>query len=107
MFVVMWGVLGLVWVKAFLPMLLRVVNLIPWRVRYGLTTLCALLMLANGLFTLTALDCWFERMSGIEPVSAAGIYFAEHYDNEWMAHRFESMTITPEESTRLASSKLS
>lgn len=107
MFVVMWGVLGLVWVKAFLPMLLRVVNLIPWRVRYGLTTLCALLMFANGLFTLAALDCWFERMSGVEPVSAAGIYFAEHYDNEWMAHRFESMTITPEESTRLASSTLS
>ena len=101
MFVVMWGVLGLVWVKAFLPLLLKVVNLIPWKLRYWLTSACALLMIVNGTMTLMSLDCWFERESGVAPTTPAGEFFATYYDNDWMAHRFESMTITPENSTRI------
>lgn len=101
MFVIMWGVLGLVWVKAFLPLLLRVVNLIPWKLRYWVTSVCALLMIVNGTMTLMSLDCWFERESGVAPTTAAGQFFAEYYDNDWMAHRFESITITPENSTRV------
>lgn len=101
MFVIMWGVLGLVWVKAFLPLLLRVVNLIPWKLRYWVTSVCALLMIVNGTMTLMSLDCWFERESGVAPTTAAGQFFAEYCDNDWMAHRFESITITPENSTRV------
>lgn len=101
MFLVIWGILGLVWVKAFLPMLLRVVNLIPWRLRYWVTTVCALLMLVNGTMTLMSLDCWFERMSGAVPQTPAGQFFATHYGDDWMAARFESMTIEPQNSTRL------
>ena len=101
MFLVIWGILGLVWVKAFLPMLLRVVNLIPWRLRYWVTTVCALLMLVNGTMTLMSLDCWFERVSGAVPQTPAGQFFATHYGDDWMAARFESMTIEPQNSTRL------
>ena len=28
-------------------------------------------------------------------------FYARYFDNEYMAHRFESMTITPEDSTRV------
>ena len=101
MFLVIWGILGLVWVKAFLPMLLRVVNLIPWKLRYWVTTACALLMLVNGTMTLMSLDCWFERVSGAVPQTPAGQFFATYYDDDWMAARFESMTIEPKDSTRL------
>lgn len=103
MFVIMWGVLGLIWVKAFLPLLLHVVNLIPWKLRYGLTTVCAILMLVNCVMTIESLDCWFERESGAVPETAAGRFYAEYFDDEYMQHRFQSMTITPSDSTRLAS----
>lgn len=102
MFVCMWGVLGFVWVKALLPLLLRFINLIPWKLRYGLTTVCAALMLVNGVMTLESLDCWFERVSGVQPTTPVERFYAEHYDNAFMEHRFQSMTIAPESSTRLA-----
>ena len=34
MFMAMWGMLGVLWIKALLPKMLDVVNLIPWKLRY-------------------------------------------------------------------------
>ena len=101
LFMCMWGVLGFVWIKLCLPWMLRLINLIPWKVRYSFTTLCAVLMLVNGVMTLEALDCWFERLSGIPQTTPVEQFYAEHYDNDYMAHRFESMTITPDDSARV------
>ena len=103
-FMIMWGGLGFVWIKLCLPWLLRLINLIPWSLRYSLTTVCAVLMLVNGIMTLEALDCWFERVSGVEPSSPVEEFYAENFDNAYMAHRFESMTITPEDSGRVDTS---
>ena len=103
-FMIMWGGLGFVWIKLCLPWLLRLINLIPWNLRYSLTTVCAVLMLVNGIMTLEALDCWFERVSGVEPSSPVEEFYAENFDNAYMAHRFESMTITPEDSGRVDTS---
>ena len=101
LFMCMWGVLGFVWIKLCLPWMLRLINLIPWKVRYSFTTLCAVLMLVNGVMTLEALDCWFERLSGIPQTTPVEQFYAENYDNDYMAHRFESMTITPDDSARV------
>ena len=101
LFMCMWGALGFVWIKLCLPWMLRLINLIPWRVRYSFTTLCAVLMLVNGVMTLEALDCWFERLSGIPQTTPVERFYAENYDNDYMAHRFESMTITPDDSARV------
>ncbi|WP_144743788.1 putative ABC transporter permease [Enorma burkinafasonensis] len=101
LFMCMWGALGFVWIKFCLPWLLKLINIIPWNLRYSLTTVCAVLMLVNGVMTLEALDCWFERVSGIEPTSPVEEFYAEHFDDAYMAHRFESMTITPEDSGRV------
>ena len=101
LFMCMWGALGFVWIKLCLPWLLKLINIIPWSLRYSLTTVCAVLMLVNGVMTLEALDCWFERVSGIEPTSPVEEFYAEHFDDAYMAHRFESMTITPEDSGRV------
>ena len=61
MFMAMWGVLGVVWIKLLLPWMLKIVNLIPWNWRYAVTTVCAALMIADGGLTLLALDCWYQR----------------------------------------------
>ncbi len=101
-FMCMWGVLGCVWVKYLLPRMLKIVNMIPWNWRYGVTTVCAGLMIANGAMTLFALDSWSQREAGPEPANAIERFCAEHYDNEFMAHRFQSMSINPDHATRVS-----
>ena len=101
MFACMWGALGCIWIKWCLPHLLKLINLIPWTWRYSLTTVCAALMLIDGVMTLQSLDCWFERVSG-QPISTpVEQFYAEHFDNGYMQHRFQSMTITPDNSGRV------
>ena len=100
LFMCMWGALGFVWIKVCLPWLLKLINLIPWQARYSFTALCALLMLVNGVMTLQSLECWYQRESGLAPSSPIEEFYAEHYDDAYMQHRFQSMTITPEDSAR-------
>ena len=102
LFMCMWGALGFVWIKLCLPWLLKLINLIPWQARYSVTALCAALMLVNGIMTLQSLECWYERESGIAPTSPIEEFYAEHYDDAYMQHRFQSMTITPEDTARAA-----
>ena len=100
LFMCMWGALGFVWIKVCLPWLLKLINLIPWQARYSVTAVCAALMLVNGVMTLQSLECWYQRESGLPPSSPVEEFYAAHYDDAYMAHRFQSMTITPEDSAR-------
>ncbi len=101
-FMCMWGVLGCLWVKLLLPRMLKLVNMIPWNWRYSVTTVCAALMIANGAMTLFALDSWYQREAGHEPTNAIESFCAEHYDNDFMEHRFQSMSINPDNATRVS-----
>lgn len=104
MFMCMWGILGLVWVKVLLPIMLKIVNLIPWNWRYAVTTVCAALMLCDCLLTLAALDCWYQREAGTmdyQNPSAIVQFCNEHYDNEFMANRFQTMTLNPGDAARI------
>lgn len=101
LFMCMWGALGFVWIRFCLPWLLRLINHIPWRWRYAVTTVCALLMLVNGVMTLQSLECWYDRESGLQPNSPVEVFYAKHFDNAYMQHRFQSMTITPEKTARV------
>ena len=101
MFAGIWGFLGLAWIKLLLPRLLKLINLIPWKARYSFTTLCAVLMMVNAVMTLQSLDCWFERVSGVQHSSPIEEFYAQHFDNAYMAHRFQSMTIHPDDSGRV------
>ena len=82
-------------VKLLLPLTLRTVNLIPWNWRYWLTVACAVLMAINIVMTLQALDCWHERMANKPVESPIQQFYAEHFDNAYMADRFQTMTINP------------
>ena len=104
LFMCMWGALGFVWIRFCLPWLLRLINHIPWRWRYAVTTVCALLMLVDGVMTLQSLECWYDRESGLQPNSPVEVFYAKHFDNDYMQHRFQSMTITPEKTARVESS---
>ena len=103
MFMCMWGLLGLVWVKLATPLLLKIINLIPWNWRYAVTTVCAVLMLADCVLTLASLDCWYQRQAGTmdyEHASAITRFCNDNYDDDFMANRFQSMTLNPDSASR-------
>ena len=103
MFFCIWGVLGFLWVRFLLPIMLKLVNTIPWNWRYGVTAVCAILLLADGALTLAAFDCWYERNNGTmdyEHCSAIVAFCNDNYDDNFMENRFQSMTMTTENSSR-------
>ena len=100
LFASMFGVLGTVWIKFLLPVFLRLFNLIPWKWRYSVTLVCAVLMLVNCVMTLQALDNWGARKAGHVPAPGIEQFYAENFDDDYMANRFQSMTIDPDKSVR-------
>jgi len=105
MFMCMWGVLGLVWVKFALPIMLKIVNMIPWNWRYAVTTVCTVLMAIDCVLTLASFDCWFQREAGTmdyNDPSAIVQFCNENYGNDYMANRFQSMTIDPNNASRVS-----
>lgn len=100
-FMMMWGVLGLFWVRLLLPHMLELVNRIPWNWRYSLTTVFAALMLANCGLTLVSLDCWYGRLAGTNRNETFVEQFCnQHFDDSFMKNRFQSMSIDPANAVR-------
>ncbi|NEG96753.1 hypothetical protein GFD17_08305 [Bifidobacterium sp. SMB2] len=100
-YMIMWGCLGLLWIRWCLPHLLRLINRIPWAWRYSVTVAAFVLMFVDGTMTLMALDCWYTRVAGFEPGSPIELFFANHFDDAYMQHRFQTMTIDPTLSGRV------
>jgi len=101
MFMFFWGVLGVAWVKLLMPWVFKLIYLIPWDWRYGVTTAATVFMLVNGAMTLQALDCWYERANNQPIETNMQEFFARHYGNEFMEHRFQTMSMDASESTRV------
>ena len=89
----MWGLGGLIWIKLLLPRVLAIINMIPWKWRYSLTTVCSVLMLVNCFMTLQSLDFWFKRATDTAGDSPVAAFYAEHFDDEYMQERFQSMSM--------------
>ena len=103
MFFCIWGLLGLLWVRYLLPVILRWINKIPWNWRYTATALATVFLIVDGILTLAAFDCWYQRADGtMDYENASGIvtFCNEHYPDEFMEKRFQSMTMTAESSSR-------
>ena len=101
LFMFFWGLIGVAWVKWLLPRLLALINRIPWKVRYSLTAVCAVLMVIDIAFTLMALDCWYGRMAGQPQNSPVAVWFSERYGDAYMANRFQTMHIDPSKAGRM------
>lgn len=99
-FASMFGLLGIVWIKLLLPELLKLINMIPWRMRHVVTAICAALMAVNICMTLQSLDNWSERLNGHVPSTPVEQFYADNYGDDVMQERFQSMTITPGTSSR-------
>ncbi|MEE8721227.1 MAG: putative ABC transporter permease [Coriobacteriales bacterium] len=107
LFMIFWGLLGMVWIRLLLPRMLKLINLIPWDWRYALTTVGFALLVADGVMTLISLDCWYGRTAGNEPVTSVEKFCATYYDDDFMQRRFQTMSINPDNATRVEPPELS
>lgn len=100
-FACMWGLGGLIWIKVLLPRLLKLINMIPWKRRYSATVILTVVMLIDGVMTLQSLDYWYQRVNGTIRNIPVAQFYDKHFDNEYMENRFQSMTMSPKDATRV------
>lgn len=100
-FACMWGLGGLIWIKVLLPRLLKLINMIPWKRRYSATVILTAVMLIDGVMTLQSLDYWYQRVNGTIRNIPVAQFYDKHFDNEYMENRFQSMTMSPKDATRV------
>lgn len=96
-----WGLGGLIWIKVLLPRLLKLINMIPWKRRYSATVILTAVMLIDGVMTLQSLDYWYQRVNGTVRNIPVAQFYDKHFDNEYMENRFQSMTTSPKDATRV------
>ena len=90
-----WGLAGFVWLKLLLPVVYDLIDHIPTRIQQTLATAFAVFLAVDVAFTIAAFTCWFDRQAG-EPVDTQfQAFFAEHFDDEFMSERFQTMSIYP------------
>ena len=100
-FACMWGLGGLIWIKVLLPRLLKLINMIPWKRRYSATVILTAVMVIDGVMTLQSLDYWYQRVNGTVRNIPVAQFYDKHFDNEYMENRFQSMTMSPKDATRV------
>lgn len=91
-----WGALGVAWIRAALPWLLGSIRRIPKRVVSAAAALLAAFLAVDIAVTLMAFECWFDRQAGAEGDGPVAAYFAQHYGDDFMAERFQTMSLYAE-----------
>ena len=61
-------------------------------------------MLVDCALTVSSFDCWYQRQAGTmasKQQTAIDKFCNEHYGDAFMEHRFQSMSMDPNNATRL------
>lgn len=93
MMVGVWGLVGMLWLRFALPVVMRVIHKIPQRARVPLTAVLTVALLADAALTVACIDCWYLRMAG-QPIETPWQAFcAQYFNDEFMQSRFETMSM--------------
>ena len=88
MYALIWGFLGLVWVRYLYPWTAKLIEKIPKRAGAIITTF---LMAFNGFMSVTATARWTQRTEGVPASNSFEEYLDEKFDNEKMEFLFPGM----------------
>lgn len=97
-FGVMWGTLGLVWVRMIMPCIKAVFKHINFKnifVRIVSVLLIAF-MTVDIAVTILALHREGQRTENIAPATTIDVWLDASFPDEWMQKRFENMTVSSE-----------
>ncbi len=90
---IVWGAAGLAWVYIGLPLFMKIIGLIPQKVRIPLTVIVATFLAVDVAVTFMAFNCWFDRLSGVPVETPYQIFFETYFGNDWMDNRFQTMSM--------------
>ncbi len=97
-FGVMWGTLGLFWVRLVLPVIKAVQRKFTLRFQGGffrvLSLVLAVFMVVNSVVTVLALHREGERTQGIPPRTQIDVFLDQAFPDEWLQQRFHNMTVS-------------
>ncbi len=93
---IIWGIGGLLWVRILLPLLLKLIDLVPRKVMDPLTIGFSVLLILDVLLTIGAMGCWYDRIAGNEVQGAFQEFFNVAFPDDFMEERFQTITIWPD-----------
>lgn len=91
MYALIWGFLGLVWVRYLYPWTAKLIEKIPKRAGAIITTFLIVFMAFNGFMSVTATARWTQRIEGVPASNSFEEYLDEKFDNEKMEFLFPGM----------------
>lgn len=95
-FGVMWGTLGLFWVRIALPIIKKVSSFINNKSKtYKIvSTAMVIFMTVNIALTILVFNREGERAQNIPPATSIDVMLDEWFPNEWCQERFHNMTVS-------------
>lgn len=94
MYALIWGFLGLVWVRYLYPFAAKLIEKIPKRAGSILTTFLIIFMIFNSVMSVAAVWRWEQRDDGIEAQSSFEMYLDKYFDDDKMEMLFPHMQST-------------
>ena len=94
--VVCWGILGLVWVKGALPLIMRFLDRASFLRNRAAVAVITTILVLDGIMTFTTINCWYERLAGNVPETPVELVCAQLFPDDVMQNRFGVMSMHPE-----------
>lgn len=99
MYALIWGFLGLVWVRYLYPWAAKLIEKIPKRAGSVITICLVIFMAFNAFMSVTAMLRWTNRTSGVSAQNSFEIYLDKHFDDKKMKMLFPHMQETSSKQT--------
>lgn len=91
MYALIWGFLGLVWVRYLYPWASMLIEKIPKKAGSIITTFLIVFMLINALMSVSATYRWTQRTDGVPASNSFDRYLDKHFDDDKMNFLFPHM----------------
>lgn len=91
MYALIWGFLGLVWVRYLYPWASKLIEKIPKRAGSIITTFLIIFMIFNAFMSVSATYRWTQREDGVSASNSFEEYLDKHFDDDKMNFLFPHM----------------
>jgi uncharacterized membrane protein len=96
----MWGLLGVTWIRLLLPLLNRLLERASLLRRPSVTMIAVLLISFDIATTVVVLDREFQRARGVPAETTLAQICDRYFSDEWCAGRFENMNMNIDHALR-------
>ena len=91
MYALIWGVLGLLWVKDFYPRISKLIEKIPKKIGSPLTVILCIFMISDMFVSGTAVIRRGQRMKGIPANGGYEMWLDKHFDDKYLDFVYPNM----------------